>query len=48
MTTALPIPAPILATASIPIETAIPVPAENSAHTAAPVVAMRTRLPRSA
>ena len=50
MTTARPVPAPMRITMSIPSDpttTAPPVPNENSAHTVAPIVAMRTRLPRS-
>ena len=46
-TTARPPPAPMRISTSMSTETASPVPTENAAHTAAPTVAMRTRLWRS-
>jgi len=47
VTMARPVPAPSRMAMSIGIATARPVPTENSAHMAAPTVAMRTRLWRS-
>jgi hypothetical protein len=48
VTTALPPPAPTRMTTSIATDAASPVPTENMAQSAAPIVAMRTRLFRSA